>query len=663
MNSNNKEVKIIFDILYDNQEKNHNTFTIIDGFHEENENIINNEEENNNNDLLYKEKDYTKYPFNLIQEIEVNFSYLKSSSIYNSFIIYRNIILTISKNVYSIKRKEYINKLKLSNLNLEFYSDINNKYDSENTFHIFIEDIENENSLAMIIFNKEINNEYFGICDSQFLFDEEEEVKGYLICKNRFSEKRNLTIQYINVKYNSLINEIKTFEKEENKIYNIKKEKENNKKIKKILLENEENDNKEILSFSGSPIIRKLFEGLYYVIGYVDSNLKIIDLKETHFQFIYQTFNRGILFLKENNKGIEEEEIKFLDLSHKVFLSKKKSNFFEMFFMISLNHLKSINLSYSKINDNCLKYISKGNYFSLRELNLSNNLISENGIEYLINCTFKNIDKLNLKNNNIKSKGIYYLTQCCFANKLYILNLNNNKIDDEGINYLENNTFSILYKFYLNNNNLTNNSVKYFEKIDLNNLKFLFLFKNKLLNDENLIQKIKLKFPLTAIFAGKNNFMHYKIFIYCYKNFKNLFSKYKISKIHLEEENMIIKLNIININEQSKYYKLKKYNECIGGIFLYEINNIEISKIKNEFDFLKNLHNLRNFKTMLLGNNQSEIRDIDFDDILNLVVNYNSSVKEFNFQEYSLIQFTNLLSDFLYKIFENYYLNKTSLKK
>ena len=174
MNSNNKEVKIIFDILYDNQEKNHNTFTIIDGFHEENENIINNEEENNNNDLLYKEKDYTKYPFNLIQEIEVNFSYLKSSSIYNSFIIYRNIILTISKNVYSIKRKEYINKLKLSNLNLEFYSDINNKYDSENTFHIFIEDIENENSLAMIIFNKEINNEYFGICDSQFLFDEEE---------------------------------------------------------------------------------------------------------------------------------------------------------------------------------------------------------------------------------------------------------------------------------------------------------------------------------------------------------------------------------------------------------------------------------------------------------------------------------------------------------
>jgi len=122
MNLNNTEIKIIFDILYDNQEKNDNTFTIIDGFHEENENIINNEEQNNNNDLLNKEKDYSKYPFNLIQEIEVNFSYSKKSSIFNSFFINRNILLTVSKNIYLIKRKEFIKRLKLSNLNLEIYS-------------------------------------------------------------------------------------------------------------------------------------------------------------------------------------------------------------------------------------------------------------------------------------------------------------------------------------------------------------------------------------------------------------------------------------------------------------------------------------------------------------------------------------------------------------
>ena len=42
----------------------------------------------------------------------------------------------------------------------------------------------------MIIFKKEINNEYFGIYNSQFLFDEEEELKDNLICKNRFSEKK-----------------------------------------------------------------------------------------------------------------------------------------------------------------------------------------------------------------------------------------------------------------------------------------------------------------------------------------------------------------------------------------------------------------------------------------------------------------------------------------
>ena len=668
MNQNNKETQIIYDILYDNQEKDDNTFTIIDGFHEENENIINNEEENNNNDILNKEKDHSKYPFNLIQEIEVNFSYSKTSSIYNSFIIQRNILLTVSKNIYSIKRKEFIYKLKLTNLNLEFYSDKKNKYESENTFHIFIEDIENENSLAMIIFNKEINNEYFGISDSDFLFELEEEeeiVKGYLICKNRFSEKRNLTIKYINVKYDSLINEINNFENEEdnNKIYNIKKEKEKKKNKKKILLENEEIENKEILSFSGSPIIRKLFEGNYYVISYVDSNLNIRNIKKDNFEFIYHTLNRGILFLKENNKGIEEQEIKLLDLSHKIFLSKKNSNFFEKISQISLNYLKSINLSDSKINDNCLKYLSKGNYFSLRELNLSNNLISEKGIEYLIDCTFSNLDTLNLKKNNIKSKGIYFLTKCCFANKLYILNLNNNKIDDEGINYLENNTFSILYKFYLNNNYLTNNSVKYFEKINLNNLKFLFLFKNKLLNDDNIIQKIKIKFPLTSILAGKNNLMNYKLFTYCYRNFEHLFSKYKISKLHLEEENMVIKLKLINLNEQSQYYKIKQYNECIGGFFLYKINNIAISEIKTEFDILKNLHNLRDFKTMLLGDNQSDNREIAFDNILNLVNNYNSSVKEINFQECTLKQFTNLLTDFSYKIFEKDYLNKTALKK
>ena len=78
----------------------------------------------------------------------------------------------------------------------------------------------------MIIFKKEINNEYFGICNSQFLFDEEEEVKDNLICKNRFSGKKNLTINYINVTYDSLINEINTFEEEDNiKVYNIKKRK------------------------------------------------------------------------------------------------------------------------------------------------------------------------------------------------------------------------------------------------------------------------------------------------------------------------------------------------------------------------------------------------------------------------------------------------------
>ena len=106
-------------------------------------------------------------------------------------------------------------------------------------FIFYIEDIENENSLAMIIFKKEINNEYFGISDSDFLFELEEEeeiVKGYLICKNRFSEKRNLTINYINVTFDSLINEINTFEEEDNiKVYNIKKRKKNQ-KIKKILL-------------------------------------------------------------------------------------------------------------------------------------------------------------------------------------------------------------------------------------------------------------------------------------------------------------------------------------------------------------------------------------------------------------------------------------------
>ena len=47
----------------------------------------------------------------------------------------------------------------------------------------------------------------------------------------KLSEKRNLTKKYINVKYDSLINEINNFENEEDniKFYNKKKKKKNKK--------------------------------------------------------------------------------------------------------------------------------------------------------------------------------------------------------------------------------------------------------------------------------------------------------------------------------------------------------------------------------------------------------------------------------------------------
>ena len=270
---------------------------------------------------------------------------------------------------------------------------------------------------------------------------------------------------------------------------------------------------------------------------------------------------------------------------------------------------------------------------------------------------------LNLKNNKIKSKGIYYLTQCCFANQLYILNLNNNEINDEGINYLENNTFSILYKLYLNNNYITNDSIKYFEKINLNNLKFLFLFNNKLFNDENLIKKIQLKFPLISIFAGKNNKIKFKIFSYMYSNVTELFQKSEFP-INLDEENIIINLKIIQISNLQKDFnnKLKQYNECLGGIFLYEVSNVKLLEIKKEFNCLKNLHNLRTFKTMLLGNDKGEGRNVDFNDILNVTDNYFSYVKEIDFSKCGSKEINSLLCEFSLKVFDSFFFNKTLLK-
>ena len=128
----------------------------------------------------------------------------------------------------------------------------------------------------------------------------------------------------------------------------------------------------------------------------------------------------------------------------------------------------------------------------------------------------------------------------------------------------------------------------------------------------------------------------------CYNSRNNKFS----SSLH--NKNYFNKTNSNNNN-------INKVNN--------QIDDIQISQIKKEFDILKNLHNLRNFKTMLLGNNESDNRNIPFDDILNLVTNYYSSVKEINFQECTFNEFTNLLSDFSNTIFENYYLNQTSLKK
>ena len=86
----------------------------------------------------------------------------------------------------------------------------------------------------MIIFNKEISNEYFGIIDSEFLLEEEEQINGFLICKNRFSEKRNLNIKNIIVESNSFIEEIKKLKEEniENKNLNYKKKKEESKNMK-----------------------------------------------------------------------------------------------------------------------------------------------------------------------------------------------------------------------------------------------------------------------------------------------------------------------------------------------------------------------------------------------------------------------------------------------
>ena len=146
----------------------------------------------------------------------------------------------------------------------------------------------------------------------------------------------------------------------------------------------------------------------------------------------------------------------------------------------SFCNLKRLDLSYNRITDEGVKYITIAlinNNCKLNSLGLEENEITDKGVEHLTKALINNNCKLNslgLEANEITDKGVEHLTKALINNncKLNSLGIGGNEITDKGVEHLTKaliNNNCKLNSLGLGGNEITDKGVEHLTKAPINN--------------------------------------------------------------------------------------------------------------------------------------------------------------------------------------------------
>lgn len=187
--------------------------------------------------------------------------------------------------------------------------------------------------------------------------------------------------------------------------------------------------------------------------------------------------------LKNNKEEDKNESLISLTEFNKVFNTDIKDN-----------KIKELYLSFSNIDDNKVKNLSKIKFNNLQELSLSANKITN--IKVLEQLKFYSLKELSLSNNRISDINVLANVKFNRLKKLY---LDNNNIFD--ISVLEKVKFKELEILYLDNNRIRDVSV--FNKAKFEDLEELSLSGN-IISDINPIKNLDFK-KIDLLYLDNNN--------------------------------------------------------------------------------------------------------------------------------------------------------------
>ena len=419
-----------------------------------NNNIIKNDKlYYNNNDifsyetLLEEDFKYEKYCVNSIFVLFPN----NSLNIITSFIISSNCILTLSDNIYCKEKGGMVKQI------ISCYSNqIITRY------LIFI-----QGKIAIICFTQNHFNQWFGICNYDFLDNENN--NNINIAKNGNSNLNKINSENsnkINIDSNINNNNIKeenlnfyfytsvnyNEEKCTSEIHSIKI---NKKKDLNIKCSNK----KDLINCFGSPLTIKK-DNKIYSIGFLNNDYKFYFFTKKDIHFIIY----NIYLIKLSNylytpydieTKLEKLELPQKELSNSDFIKLLK---------LDLISITKINMSFNYIDERSCIFFSERKFNTLKILNLNNNFIGNDGLKILCNNLNKEIEVLKVGKNYITSKGIIYLLNATFALNLKKLNISENEIENKGIQYFCKGKFFNLKTLNISFTQINSNCIDFFKE-------------------------------------------------------------------------------------------------------------------------------------------------------------------------------------------------------
>ena len=418
-------------------------------------------------------KDVNKFPYNSIGFISVKFQSSIENYFYTCFAIYKNVVITLASNLIDDNKggKAISILTSFSNENILW----DNVYIQNKT-----ENLENDlkTRLAAIIYENDICNEWIGVegGKKEDFFDKNIYTifsLGLQKADNKFQQKDEV----IDVKAEPYLREIEI--KNENPFKEA-----NNSNRKEI-----------VKKTNGSPCYYKDNKNGVYVIAIINKLYEFQYFDKNDMIFLNDMVNKGQIIRKVINKGIDEDNIRKLDLSRNDYgpLDIKYLTDFK------LNNLKILDLSSNSIKAQGAFYLSMGNFKNLESLNLNFNEIGNEGVNHLSNSFLPKLSYLYLFHCKISAEGINYLIKANFIDNLIILSLSDNKIGDLGVRILtEHKGWNKLNTLNLNANRITDISLGYLKEATMPALKKLNILRNKFTeNAKPIINELR-----------KNNHIH-----------------------------------------------------------------------------------------------------------------------------------------------------------